>query len=141
MSKNSVTILSDIEVTVLAALEAAFNNMYNVTEACDYAGISRKTYYKYIEQVKGFSARMELAKSMPLRKFKEVVVKTASDGDANLAFKLLQARDPDFKPKAAIEFDPNEEKLEEIIKGLTNDPANKPDLSDDSEADQADTAE
>lgn len=84
---------------VVNKLEAAFNNGFNISEACQYAGISRETYYNWLDIQDGFSDKMAQAQSAPNRKAKEVVITAINDGDANLAFRYLQARDPDFKPK------------------------------------------
>lgn len=95
-----------LEVDVIIKLEAAFNNGYNITEACHYAGISRDTYYAWLESVDEFSDKMDHAQLMLHRKAKEIIALAINEGDANLAFRYLQARDPDFKPKLEGGFDP-----------------------------------
>jgi ACT domain-containing protein len=126
--------LSDIKLTVLAALEAAFNNDYSIVQACQYAGITRQTYYNWLENIEDFTEKMEIAKQMPLRKAREVIIKAVNEGDTNLAFKFLQVRDNAYKNKTAIEIDPKTKTLEDKIKDFLNDPANKPEnLPDDSE--------
>lgn len=43
-------------------LEDAFRDGASISEACDQAGIDRQTYYNWLEQVDGFSAKMEDAR-------------------------------------------------------------------------------
>lgn len=90
---------------VVRKLEAAFNNGYNITEACQYAEIARDTYYQWLEHQEGFSDKMDNAQRAPNKKAKEVVLNAINTGDSNLAFRYLQARDPDFKPKLEGDFD------------------------------------
>lgn len=84
-------------------LEAAFNNGYNITEACQYSNISRDTYYNWIATKPEFSDRMEKAQLMLNRKAKEAVAMAIQGGDANLSFRYLERRDPDYKPKAEVD--------------------------------------
>lgn len=133
--KEVVKTITDINLTIITNLEVAFNNMYNITQACHYAGISRQTYYTYL-LVPEFQTKMDEAKNMPLRKLREVALKQATEGegDGNLALRILTLTDPDFKPKSSLEIDPNAESIEQKIKDFLNDPANRPDnLPDDSE--------
>lgn len=90
---------TDMTPTTVTKLIAAFNNGFNVSEACYYSGISRQTYYRWLEADSDFSDIMEHARQAPNRKAKEIVVQAINGGDAQLAFRYLQARDPDFKPK------------------------------------------
>lgn len=89
------------EATV-AALEEAFHNAYNITEACHHAGISRVTYYEWLADDDNFSYRMSVAQGVINRTAKEIIVSGIKAGDSALALRYLQLRDPDFKPKAEI---------------------------------------
>lgn len=122
---------------VVNKLIAAFNNSFNITEACQYAGISRETYYNWIAIEAGFSDRMEDARTAPNRKAKQVVIGAINEGDANLAFRYLQARDPDFKPKGEMEISPGQKRTEEKLKEFMDDTDDDayPGLTDTSSAD------
>lgn len=102
-------------------LEAAFNYDFNITEACQYAGISRETYYSWMEDDPIFAARINIAKSAPMKLAKEMVIKAIQSGDPQIALRYLTLRDPDFKPKAAVEFDPGEKRTEEKLKEFMDD--------------------
>lgn len=115
---------------VVNKLVAAFNNDFNITEACHYAGISRETYYTWLENIEGFSDKMEYAKTAPTRKAKEVVMNAINEGeDANLAFRYLQARDPDYKQKGELEVSPNKQLTEQKIEEFLDDTNDIPDDS------------
>ena len=62
-------------------LQSAFANAFTVDEACDYAGISKETYYNWTEQIVGFLDRMDRAKRTPGMKSKKNVVNAINDGD------------------------------------------------------------
>lgn len=104
---------------VVVKLEAAFNNGYNVTEACQYAGIHKDTYYRWIEDIDGFSDQMEIARAMPNRKAKEVLAGAIQGGDTNAAKYWLDRRDPDFKQKGELDVNhglqDTQEKLREFF--------------------------
>lgn len=102
-------------------LVAAFNNAYNITEACQYAGIHRDTYYDWLTTQSGFSDKMAEAQSAINRKAKEVVVKAINEGDANMAMKYLEKRDPEFKSKADVDVNLGIRQTREKIKEFLND--------------------
>lgn len=106
---------------LVSKLIVAFNNGFNITEACQYSGISRETYYDWLEHQPGFSDKMEEARMMPNRRAKEVVVAAVNDGDVNTAKWLLDRRDPDFKPKGEIEVSPGQKRTEEKLKEFMDD--------------------
>lgn len=110
------------DLTVTAKLIEAFNNRYNITEACHYAGITRQTYYNWLEWHAEFANKMEQAKMMPNRRAKEVVIKAIDEGDVNTAKWLLDRTDPDFKAK--LEVDPGERSRQtrDKIKEFLNEP-------------------
>lgn len=105
----------------VSMLEAAFHNAFNITEACHYADISRKTYYEWLADDDVFSYRMSIAQAMPNRKAKEIVIGAIQTGDAALALRYLQLRDPDFKPRAVLETPEGQQRTEEKLKEFMDD--------------------
>lgn len=53
---------SDYCEVIVEKLEYAFRDGAHIYEACDMAGIDRQTYYNWLKDKEGFSARMEEAK-------------------------------------------------------------------------------
>lgn len=103
--------------TVVDKLVEAFSRSYNITEACQYAGIDRATYYRWIEQVPEFEAIVEEAKAQPLKDAKNVINTAIKSGDVNTAKWMVERRDPDFKPKAEVD---NTHELKETRRKLGN---------------------
>lgn len=125
MSDEIVNQSKEYNLTTVGKFIQAFNNGYNITEACHYAGVSRESYYNWLKWYPDFSNKMEEAKLMPMRKAKEVVLGAILEGDTATARWLLDRRDPDFKPKG--ELDNNlgvqqrtEEKIEEFLDDSTD---------------------
>lgn len=112
---------TDMTPNTVTKLMAALNNGFNVQEACYYAGISKQTYYRWLKEDEQFNDLMERAKSAPNTKAKEVVIQAINAGDAGLAFRYLQARDPDFKPKFEGELAHGLAETREKIKDFLDD--------------------
>lgn len=112
---------SDMTVDVVTKLIAAFNNAYNIGEACGYAGISRMTYYRWLEKDDEFSYKMSEAQAAPNKKAKEVVLTAINEGDVNTAKWYLDRRDPDFKPKGELAIPDGQQKTEEKLKEFMDD--------------------
>lgn len=106
---------------VVTLLENAFSNSYNITEACQYAGISRTTFYEWLADDDIFSYRMSVAQAKPLRRAKEVVTKAIDEGDPQIALRYLTLRDPDFKPKAEVTNTVEETETRQKIKEFLDD--------------------
>lgn len=127
---------TSMTIGVVGKLLAAFNNDYNVTQACAYAGINRDTYYQWCKDNPYFSDKMQEARDMPIRRAKEVVIGAINEGDAGLAFRLLERRDPDYKPKAELEnnlgLQETQDKLKEFFDGRSanNDGGSQPTAAD-----------
>lgn len=116
-----LTKLTKHDENVVLLLEAAFHNAYNITEACEYAGISRTTFYEWLADDDIFSMRMSIAQGAPSKKAKEIVILAIKNGDSSLALRYLMLRDPDFKPKVGIEPDPEAVKTRQKIKEFLDD--------------------
>lgn len=117
--------LTKHDETIVQLLEAALNNAFNITEACQYAGISRETYYNWLGDDDIFSYRMSVAQSAPHRKAKQNVITAISQGDPNISLRFLTLRDPDFKPKAEVtntpELDETRKKLKDFFDDKSDD--------------------
>lgn len=59
--KKSIGRPSKVNYTVMSKLEDALKNGANVTEACQYAGISRDTFYRHFRNEKVFADKMKAA--------------------------------------------------------------------------------
>lgn len=88
---------------VVDKLTEAFSKSYSVVEACQFAGIHKDTYYKWMKEIPEFETLMAEAKSRPLKKAKEVLNLALQANDVTTAKWLLERKDPEFKPKAEID--------------------------------------
>lgn len=113
--------LTKHDEVIVRKLEVAFNNMFNVTEACQYADISRETYYNWLEDDDAFSYRMSIARTAPNRKAKQNVAEALRQGDPKISLKYLTIKDPDFKPKTILEVNPTLSETRSKIKGFLED--------------------
>jgi hypothetical protein len=124
--------LTKQDENIVQVLEAAFNNGYNITEACQYANISRTIFYRWMAEDDAFSYRMSVAQTALNRKAKSNVMAAIQEGDPNISLRYLTLRDPDFKPKTVLEppegLQKTEDKLKEFMDdtddGAYSDPAN-----------------
>lgn len=112
---------SDMTPPVVAKLIVAFNNGYNIGEACDYADIHRTTYYRWLEKDDQFSYKMSQAQAMPNRKAKEVVLSALNQGDISAAKWWLERKDPEFKNKGELVVPPGQATTEEKLKEFMDD--------------------
>lgn len=62
MLKKNVGRPLKVDYKLMSRLEDALRNGANVTEACNYAGISRDTYYRYLITHDVFAYRMQKAR-------------------------------------------------------------------------------
>jgi hypothetical protein len=102
-------------------LETAFNYDFNISEACQYAGINRTTYYDWLARDDIFSYRMSVAQAVPKKLAKEILMKAIQKGDPQLALRYLMLRDPDFKPKADVTTNPEQIETRQKIKEFLDD--------------------
>lgn len=94
--------LTSHDENIVLVLETAFHNGYNITEACQYAGISRQTFYDWLADDDVFSYRMSVAQTALTRKAKTNVFQAINAGDPAISLRYLTLRDPDYKPKAEV---------------------------------------
>lgn len=111
-------------------------------EACFYAGISEKQLYYYQRVNPRFVSEKELLKEKPVLAARQTVVKAITGGkmtvqdaktgnvvevdiipDKDLAFRFLERKAKDFKPKQVIEHEgavvQRDETLDELMKNAT----------------------
>jgi len=74
-------------------LEEAFQDGFNVSEACLTAGISRSAYYERKAADEVFADKMELARKYVSIRAKKVVVQAVNDGNFNAAKWWLERRE------------------------------------------------
>jgi len=86
---------------VVKLLEDAFKLDAPITEACQYAGISRTAYYDYINAHPEFLDRLERLKSMTRFKIRGKVISRALK-DANFGLNYLKLKCDDFKEKRKV---------------------------------------
>jgi ACT domain-containing protein len=60
--KNAVGRPLKVDAKVMTKLMAAIQTNSNIKDACRYAGISRQTYYFYLNNESVFAEKMETAK-------------------------------------------------------------------------------
>lgn len=135
---TTVNLTKHPERTV-SLLEMAFHNMFNITEACQYAGISRETYYQWLADDDIFSYRMSVAQQAPSKKAKENILTALNEGDTGISRWYLERKDPEFMPKAKVTSDPEERATREKIREFLDDTNDSDDAS--SEPPAADSAE
>ena len=88
---------------VVGKLEYAFMKGFNISEACDYAAISRDTYYEKLKQSKEISDRMERAKTNLQRKAKLNLAEAIESGNLDESKYYLERKCKDeFSVKQEI---------------------------------------
>lgn len=106
---------------IIIKLEAAFNNGFNIVEACQYADITPTTYYRWLGEDDQFSYKMSAAQRAPNIKAKSIIIEAIKAGDTATARWYLDRRDPDFKPKAEVSNTPEQTETRQKIKEFLND--------------------
>lgn len=82
------TVMTDI---VVKKLEEAFSFGANDSQACFQAGISRETFYNYLEKFPNMRDRFDQLKDSPIFRAKRAVV-LGFDGNPELALKYLERK-------------------------------------------------
>lgn len=121
--------LTKHDENIVLVLETAFHNGYNITEACQQAGITRTTYYEWLADDDVFSYRMSVAQTALPRKAKTNVFTAINEGDPVISLRYLTLRDPDFRPKADVTTDPEQKETRQKIKGFLDDTSDYNDAS------------
>ncbi len=81
-----------IDAVVVSKLEEIFKRDASIQEACAYAGISTKTYYRELKRNSRFRDKMEQAKLFP-----QIIAKSKF-------FDAMNSKDPFLSFKASVEF-------------------------------------
>jgi len=71
----------------------------HITQSCQIAGISRTTYYKWLEDDPSFLDEVVQAESELNDDIRDVLINKASSGDMTAVIFYLKNRHPDFKPQ------------------------------------------
>ena len=87
---------------VLQKLEAAFRVGSSVESACIYAEISERAFYYKLDKDEGFLQRIRRAQNFAIMMLHKTIYRAINDGDAWLAWKVLQAKRPDKYGKDVI---------------------------------------
>lgn len=119
--QKAVRTVTGYNLTTAGKICEAFTNDYNITQACQYAGVSRETYYKWLKQYPAFAVNVEAAQNALGKKAKNVIASAVDGGDAATAKWYLERRDPDFKAKGELEVSPVLQESREKIKGFLDD--------------------
>lgn len=115
---------SDMTIPVVTKLIEAFNNGLSITEACRYSGISRPTYYRWLENDEWFRDKMDEAQGAPNIKAKSVIIQSINDKenpDVASAKWWLERKDPEFRAKGELMVSPGQQATEEKLKEFMND--------------------
>ena len=79
---------------VINKLEEAFLMDCSILEACFYSGITKQTYYNYINDNPSFLSRIETLRENPVFQARKAVVSRLPD-DPNLSLKYLEKKKKD----------------------------------------------
>ena len=89
---------------VVRKLEKAFTVGANVTQACDFAGISRETYYKHCERNAGFTDKVAEWSARTGLRAKYNIHKAIEAEDVDVSKWYLERTDDAFNPKKRAEI-------------------------------------
>lgn len=81
-----------VDAIVVSKLIAAFNNGFNIEEACSYSGISKDTYYKWLKKNKRFAYDMEVAQQAVSKTAKKVISEHIQNGNWKAATWWLERK-------------------------------------------------
>lgn len=110
---------------IVLKLEEALKSDFTISEACNYAGISRPSYYKWLQEDEVFSYRMEKAQQYLAFKAKKTVAKGVEKEDMDSSKWWLTRRQRDrYATKVENELSKPEpltaDEEEEIDESLKN---------------------
>lgn len=71
----------------------------NITDSSSIAGISRQTYYNWLEKDKKFAIKVLDSEANLNDEIRQVLIAKAAEGDMTAVIFYLKNRHPDFKPQ------------------------------------------
>ena len=114
-----------ISDNIVRKLEYAFSKGLNITEACNHAEITRDTYYRWIDEIEGFSDKMERAQTNLQRRAKITLADAIEGGNLEESKYYLERKCKDeFSAKQEIGIS-GSIKHENPFAGLTTDELKK----------------
>lgn len=116
-----------LTMPIVKKLEEAFHNDLTIEEACMYAGITRQTYYNWLDENQLFFDKMTEARSGLAIKAKSNVATAIRQGDSQLSFRWLERRDPAFKPKAEVDNNLGLQQTRDKLKEFMDERSDSPD--------------
>lgn len=89
---------------VVGKLEEAFTVGANITQACDFAGISRDAYYNYCERNEGFTDKVAEWSARTGLRAKYNIHKAIENKDVDVSKWYLERTDDAYNPKRRAEI-------------------------------------
>lgn len=127
---------------LVAKLIQAFHDDATIEQACYYSGITKQTYYRWLEEDEDFSYEMTKAQEYPKVLAKRVLVKAMEAGDEKIALEVIKRLEKhryserneltgkdgkDIVPTFVVQSNESKQQLEKLYEG-TNE---RPDSSND----------
>jgi hypothetical protein len=85
-----------------AILIASLQNGLSIRQACLQAGIGKTSFYDEKERNQEFSDRIDRAEQYVLTVARQNIVKSVVSGNISDSWRLLERKDPDYKPKSDL---------------------------------------
>lgn len=86
-------------------LIASLQNGLSVRQACLQAGIGKTAFYEEKARNEEFSDRIEKAEQYVLTVARQNIVKSVVSGNISDSWRLLERKDPEYKPKSDLTSD------------------------------------
>lgn len=120
MQNKSIGRPSKLTTEVVRKLEDAFKHGATVTEACSVSGISRDTFYRYMQDDEMFSDKMERARNWLRTIAKRNIANAVKAGDIKVSLWLLERHDtlPRFNIKDEMPEENKKENLQRYAETL-----------------------
>lgn len=100
-------------------IEAYKQTNGNITDSSAVAGISRTTYYNWLEEDNNFALQIMDSEANLNDEIRQVLIDKAAQGDMTAVIFYLKNRHPDFKPQPTTLVQVNNYK--DVIKEINDD--------------------